>query len=96
MSMLISQDIRRSQGVGQAPTRPAASTADVASANVPRAGSGIVVDREALASFDQQRERTRYDQPAQKQLRAIALYQQTAQQSQREQLQQLLSIDLIA
>lgn len=98
MSVIISQDIRRSSAVSTSPERaPRTSSATQAPAVVQPQGQGIVLSADALAELEAgQSRRTNYDQPAQKQQKAILAYQQTAQQSQREQLQQMLAVDLYA
>jgi len=98
VSVIISQDIRRSSAVSTTPERSARTTsATQAPALVQPQGQGIVVSADVLAELDAgQSRRTNYDQPDQKQQRAILAYQQTARHSQREQLQQLFSVDLYA
>ncbi len=98
MSLVISQDIRRSQGVQATPERSARSgSATQAPAAVMPQGQGIVLSADALAELDATHaRRTAYDQPDQKQQKAIMAYQQTAKQAQREQLQQLVAVDLYA
>ncbi len=98
MSLVISQDIRRSQGVQATPERSTRSgSATQAPAVAVPQGQGIVLSADAIAELDaSQARRTAYDQPDQKQQKAILAYQQTAKQAQREQLQQLFAVDLYA
>lgn len=98
MSVIISQDIRRSSAVSTAPERtPKNGSATQAPAVVQPQGQGIVVSTSVLAELEAgESRRANYDQPDQKQQKAILAYQQTARQSQREQLQQLFSVDLYA
>lgn len=97
MSLVISQDIRRSQGVQATPERQTrAGTATSAPIVAPK-GQGIVQSPDAMAQLDaNQTYRTGYDQPDQKQQKAILAYQQTATLAKREQLHQLFSVDVYA
>lgn len=109
MSITVSQDLSRSTGTstvlsGRA-VRPATGATDSAvnasrsSATVQNAaqGEGIRASGAVLAMLEAETaQRTVYDEPGQRQQRALSAYQDVLQQDKKQQLQQMFAIDLYA
>jgi hypothetical protein len=110
MTVTLSQDIQKNPTITQVLSGAAVRTAksvqdavDKPSGQTPN-GKGITSSGEVLALLDAQREEsvdaqaksTFYDEPDGRTQKALDIYQSLAVQQKREQLQQLLSVDLYA
>lgn len=100
MSITVSQDLLRSQGTtavqygrsarptGNATDSPAQGTAQ---------GNGIRTSGAVMAMLEAETaQRTVYDEPGQRQQRALSAYEDVLQRDKKEQLQQMFAIDLYA
>ncbi len=111
MSITVSQDLSRSNGTGSVlsgravrPTGGATDSAVSTSQSVakntalnPAQGEGIRASDAVLAMLEAETaQRTVYDEPGQRQQRALSAYETVLQQDKKEQLQQMFAIDLYA
>ena len=108
MSVTLSQDLNRAGGLRQvnggvgprALKDATGSPSQSASQNTQNAtpqGQGVKSSAEVMALLDtEQLSRASYDEPDQRQQKAISAYQSFASQDKREQLQQMFAVDLYA
>jgi hypothetical protein len=111
MSITVSQDLLRSNGTGAVQSgrvvRPTAGSTDsalTAAQNIaknteksPVQGEGIRASGAVLAMLEaESAQRTVYDEPGQRQQRALSAYEDVLQQDKKAQLQQMFAIDLYA
>lgn len=103
MSITVSQDLLRSSApsavlVGR-PVRASGDATDSPAGKNSQAtpqGEGIKAPAAVLAMLDAQTEKTVYDEPGQRQQKALMAYQDVLQQDKKAQLQQMFAVDLYA
>jgi len=104
MSVTLSQDLNRAGGlrqvnggVGPRALKDATQSPSQSAQNATPQGQGVKSSAEVMALLDtQQLSRAGYDEPDQRQQKAISAYQSFASQDKREQLQQMFAVDLYA
>ncbi len=110
MTVTLSQDMQKNPAITQVLSGVAVRTPKTVQDSVEKnasqtpSGKGINASGEVLALLDAQREQsigdqadaTYYDEPDGRTQKALDAYQSLAGQQKREQLQQLLSVDLYA
>ncbi|WP_337880854.1 hypothetical protein [Rheinheimera sp.] len=101
MSVTVSRDIPQNPNVAQVFQGLASLPVPVKTAAekvVLPEGSGVKTSAQVISLLDEQQEkrRTSYDQPTNKNRQALQLYQSLEDQEKREQIQQLFSVDLFA
>lgn len=100
MSITVSQDLLRSQGTSAVQygrsVRPAGNATD-SPAPATLQGDGIRTSGAVMAMLEAETaQRTVYDEPGQRQQRALSAYEDVLQQDKKDQLQQMFAIDLYA
>ena len=103
MSITVSQDLLRSSATPSVLSgRPVRATGDATDSPASKTnqatpqGEGIKAPAAVLAMLDAQNSKTVYDEPGQRQQKAVSAYQDVLQQDKKEQLQQMFAIDLYA
>lgn len=103
MSITVSQDLLRSSATPSVllgrPVRATGDATDSPAGKTSQAtpqGEGIKAPAAVLAMLDAQSSQTLYDEPGQRQQKAVSAYQDVLQQDKKEQLQQMFAIDLYA
>ncbi|ALZ74404.1 hypothetical protein [Rheinheimera sp. F8] len=104
MSVTLSQDLNRAGGlrqvnggVGPRALKDATQSPSQSAQNATPQGQGVKSSAEVMALLDtDQLARAGYDEPDQRQQKAISAYQSFASQDKREQLQQMFAVDLYA
>lgn len=104
MSVTLSQDLNRAGGlrqvnggVGLRALKDATQSPSQSTQNATPQGQGVKSSAEVMALLDtEQLSRAGYDEPDQRQQKAISAYQSFASQDKREQLQQMFAVDLYA
>ena len=104
MSVTLSQDLNRAGGlrqvnggVGPRALKDATQSPSQSAQNATPQGQGVKSSAEVMALLDtEQLRRAGYDEPDQRQQKAISAYQSFASQDKREQLQQMFAVDLYA
>lgn len=108
MSVTLSQDLNRTGGLRQVnagvgpralkdATQSPSQNSSQNTQNATPQGQGVKSSAEVLALLDtEQLKRASYDEPDQRQQKAIFAYQSFANQDKREQLQQLFAVDVYA
>ncbi len=104
MSVTFSQDLNRSaavnpllQGIAARGVRDGADQQQAPRKNAEPQGQGVRSSAAVLAMLDSETlQKAEYDEPGQRQRKAISAYQSLSGQDKREQLQNLFSVDLYA
>lgn len=104
MSVTLSQDLNRTSGlrqvnggVGPRALNDATQSSSQSSQQATPQGQGVKSSAEVMALLDtEQLERASYDEPGQRQQKAISAYESFASQDKREQLQQMFAVDVYA